>query len=202
MFEPWVGHEYGHNSNYIGGHKLLILGESHYTEKEEWIGRAEPQDTKEVVRYLAIENRYRFFTTLSKLVTGESREAWTDEANKKFWDSVAFYNFIPAYLPKGGRPETALWEAGTEPFRQVIDTIKPETVIVCGIGLWWWVMNSLPGGISANPPDRDTGSIGNGIGVRIAHPTGSRGKSRYTYEKYRPMVERAMNERDGKAESQ
>lgn len=193
MFKPWIGRDYGARTNSVKGHKLLILGESHYTDKSEWVGRFDADDTSGVVQYWAIQNRYRFFTTLSRLVTGERRETWSDEENSRFWNSVAFYNFIPVYLPKGGRPNPAMWAAGTEPFRIVLEEIKPETVIVCGIGLWWWAMNSMPGGIAANPYNCDTSPIGSGIGVRIAHPTGSRGKSRYTYEKYRPIVQQAMN---------
>ena len=136
MFKPWVGSEFGNTSNMIGGKRLLILGESHYTEKQEWVGRCDPEDTHNVVQYLAIDTRYRFFTTVSKLVTGVAHGEWSDEQNRGFWNSVAFYNFVPVFLSKGGRPSPEIWNAGRGPFVRVLDEMNPDVIIVCGLELW------------------------------------------------------------------
>lgn len=188
MFKPWIGSEFGKTGNSVNGNRVLILGESHYTENIDFIAKCDPEDTENVVNYLAIDTRYRFFTTLSKLITGVAHGQWSDDENRDFWQSVAFYNFIPVFLPKGGRPDNKTWISGAGPFNQVLAETKPDTIIVCGLELWWWVMNSLPGGTTDNDPNRGIGGIGTGIGVRIPHPTGSRGKSRYVYDTFRPTV--------------
>lgn len=194
MFSPWVGNLYGKPESTLSGTRLMILGESHYTLNDQAVGRTDPDDTKRNVQEWAIENSYRFYTILSRLVTGTERSNWTFAENKHFWESVTFYNFIPVYLKKSGRPSAETWRSGYASLQHVLADVQPEIVIVCGLELWWYVMDAQPGGIAQNSANRDDGRVGTGTGVRIPHPTGSRGASRYTYERCRPLVEKVLTE--------
>ena len=55
-------------------------------------------------------------------------------------------------------------------------------------------MNALPGGVQQNDPKRDVAKIENSTAIRIPHPTGARGKSKYVYETFRPAVEAALHD--------
>ena len=194
MFFPWVGSRFGDKDNFLKGERLLIVGESHYPgeENQYLAGKTYPEQTQETIQELAIDHPYRFFKVLSRLATGTPNEAWSAKQNSAFWHSIAFYNFVPVFLKRPadrGRPTKAEWELGKKPFIQVLDEIKPSVVIVCGLGLWWYVMDALPGGVAANSPRRDVAQIGTGRGLRIPHPTGSRGVGRYSYETSRPQLE-------------
>ena len=194
MFTPWIGRRFGDETNMLRGLRLLIVGESHYPgpEKgEKFVGKTYAKQTQETIRADAIEKPYVFFKKFARLATGEDVKGWPSERHGDFWDSVAFYNFVPVFLRSpsdGGRPTTSEWQSGREPFMKVVNELDPQILIVCGLTNWWWVMDSLPGGENANSARRDTARIGNGQGLRVPHVTGSRGEDRYDYEVSRPLL--------------
>ncbi|MEG9504026.1 MAG: hypothetical protein MIN69_19565 [Methylorubrum extorquens] len=194
MFSPWIGTHYGKPDSILSGTRLMILGESHYTSNDDAVGRTDPEDTTRNVEDWAIEKGYKFYTKLSHLVTGIRREDWSFDENRRFWHSVVFYNYIPTYLKKSKRPNAKIWRSGIAPLQLVLEDVRPEVVLVCGLDLWWYAMKAQPGGVALNPPGGDTGAVGTGLGVRIPHPTGSRGVGGYTYERYRPLLEQALAE--------
>ena len=48
MFRPWIGPDWGQPSNVIGGLRLMVLGESHYSSHHE-PGSVAPEMTEWVV---------------------------------------------------------------------------------------------------------------------------------------------------------
>lgn len=76
-FQPWVGDHY-HSSRY--GVRVMVLGESHYGEPEDYA----PDFIQHVINEHAFQPRLRFFTIATNLLRGttdeptaeERREAW------------------------------------------------------------------------------------------------------------------------------
>lgn len=194
MFEPWIGTNYGNQQNCLSGFRLLLLGESHYTHDPSAVGIPNPNFTNDVVEELAIESSYLFFKRLSYLSTGMDRNVWSAEENYEFWHSVAFYNFVPDMLAHKARPSNEQWAAGRASFPQQLQKMQPDGVIVCGLTLWWWVMDSLPGGVDAHPPAQGIAWSGTTQFIRIPHITGARGASAYSYAVSRPIVAAMLNQ--------
>lgn len=194
MFDPWIGKNYGNRHNSLSGFRLLLLGESHYTRNPEAVGVPNPSFTNEVVEELAIDSSYIFFKRLSHLSTGITRERWDDIENYEFWHSVAFYNFVPDMLAHKARPSNQQWAAGRAAFPQQLQRMQPDGVIVCGLALWWWVLDSLPGGVDAHPPAQGIAWSDTTQFIRIPHITGARGASAYSYAVSRPIVAAMLNQ--------
>jgi hypothetical protein len=130
MFDPWIGQHY--STVGLNGLRILILGEAHYGEP----GEEDPNFTKVIVKKCAQDERFRFFTVTQKIVSGVTGYI-TDEMRKRFWEYVAFYNFIqefPGSKPRI-RPTDKMWSEAKEPYAQTLDELKPDVVIVLGSGL-------------------------------------------------------------------
>ena len=136
-FEPWQGGRYGSSNNLGLPKRLLVLGESHYGEKE----NAYPGLTKEVVEEVFAKDedvpyRYRFFTSLFMAICGAKREP-TRKALAEFCHAIAFYNFVQDLVPAAGdRPTGEQWENAADPFFECLGTLKPSHVVACGFALW------------------------------------------------------------------
>ena len=194
MFDPWIGSQFGVADNAIGGLKLLMVGESHYPGERAEIGKSDARFTNEAIQKYAIAEPYLFFRTIVQLVLGDSRYATRSVTEKDFWEGVAFYNFIPVFIAppcEKKRPKVSEWKLGKDVFLKILETVKPSFVLVCGLDLWWWVMDTLPGGAKENDPKRDFAQIASAKGLRIHHPS-SRGPSRYSYVNARPMFEKLI----------
>jgi len=123
---PWVGQNYQ-----PGG--LLLLGESHY-------GTADEQNdalfTETLIRdYANRQWRHRYYTMIGSILTGRPGP---DVDPFELWHSVAFHNYVPAFMPcVGVAPSGAQWIAGGEPFQAVLRDLSPGRVLVLGKRLWW-----------------------------------------------------------------
>src|SRR5579871_1141391 len=127
-FDPWIGGRYAGEG--IRGVRLLILGESHYSE---------PKDnrsgfTEDVVREFVQGRRHRFFTVAQRLVSGG--RGWpSDTDRKEFWDRVAFYNYIQTCLQATRcRPTPVMWLAAREPFLQTLGGLVPRPQLLLVLG--------------------------------------------------------------------
>ena len=111
MARPWIGNEWGQSDNLLGGLRIMILGESHYHDKEP-IETEVPDMTEHVVdRYLRGDRYHAFLSKIERLLVGD-RQSWrpTD-----FWNSVVFYNYIPVVAANEARqaPPEELWHGET-----------------------------------------------------------------------------------------
>ncbi|HGW0964709.1 TPA: hypothetical protein ACNPTZ_005348 [Escherichia coli] len=71
-FQPWVGDHY-HSSRY--GVRVMVLGESHYGEPEDYA----PDFTQHVINEHAFQPGLRFFTIATNLLRGTTDEPTAEE---------------------------------------------------------------------------------------------------------------------------
>lgn len=153
-FKPWVGKNYlikGYQ-----GKRILVLGESHYCERElseggrcypmckvELMNEACYKQTRDVVREAVYDyggQRYlQAFLCFERAVAGK---VLTQEEREEFWESVMFYNYIQ-YAQEGPRmaPQPEHWAKSEKAFVELLETYKPDCIIVWGVRLY----NGLPG---------------------------------------------------------
>ncbi|ENT4838116.1 TPA: hypothetical protein ACNHSB_004962, partial [Escherichia coli] len=94
-FQPWVGDHY-HSSRY--GVRVMVLGESHYGEPEDYA----PDFTQHVINEHAFQPGLRFFTIATNLLRGTTDEP-TAEERREAWQHVAFYNYVQEFVGDAGR---------------------------------------------------------------------------------------------------
>jgi hypothetical protein len=133
FFLPWVGEKY---ESQTGGARLLILGESHYSDAE--------GETPELTRQCVSEHaqriwNHRFFTMLTQLVSGEDH--W-DIDRSEFWNNVCLYNYVQRSVAEGPgiAPVSADFIDNENAFRAVVSCLRPTHILVCSWRLW----DSLP----------------------------------------------------------
>lgn len=139
MFRPYVGEDWGNPANAIGGLRLMVLGESHYSNHHE-VGSVVPDMTEWIVReYLdgvAQASVKRFCTVVADV---RRPVAKVGAAPRDIWRSLAFYNYVPVVLADGPRkqpPTPEQWAAGRDPFFHVIRSCEVEAALVLGRRLW------------------------------------------------------------------
>lgn len=126
-FHPWVGAHYGRESRFDV--RLLLLGESHYYDNPEF---SDCGFTQEVVRDWGQKLRARFFTIIAKVLLGS--EDWIDDdARSEIWEHTAFYNFVQSVV-RGPRtpPNFRQWCEAQTPFETVLQSLKPDVVLILG----------------------------------------------------------------------
>lgn len=127
----------------LGGVRLLLLGESHYEEDhEDWHfhdADARPDLTRKIIAEWGLHpaSRRPFFANLFTMMTGQPWSAAAAEL-APFWNSVFFYNYVQTLVPEGARhaPTKTMFASGGPAFREVLEQIRPEAVIVLGRRLW------------------------------------------------------------------
>jgi hypothetical protein len=167
-FDPWIGSQY--RSEGYRGVRLLILGEAHYSSERE-----RSTFTIEMIRSLAQQGRFRFYSATQRLVVGG--RGWLSEPERRdFWERVAFYNYIqtfPGSRPRE-RPTPEMWAAARAPFLATIAELDPQLVLVLGREL------------RRNLPELPTRLKA----CEVPHPS-SRG---FRYATWQPEVQAALNE--------
>ena len=112
MFEPWVGEQYGKPGNVLGGGRLLVLGESHYTHDAAQVGTSEPDGTKDAVGDYALPHNQKTFRNITAVLAGKAPRELSLPEVEAIWNAIAFYNYVPTYVASRGA-------AGTECRRAV-----------------------------------------------------------------------------------
>lgn len=186
FFEPWIGREFDQG---IRGHRVLLLGESHYGDH---IAADHRSYTADIVKRYAIDGpTIAYFTIVYRLLTNDAIP--TPSLRAEFWNSVSFYNYVQNYVGTGPRqrPTTANWASGRLPFVQVIDALRPACVVVLGRNL----MRCLQQQHTLTPTattDIFYYTTDNGLTTLLAtvrHPSGG-----FAYSRWRPTVEFMFND--------
>jgi hypothetical protein len=137
--QPWIGPLYPASAK-----RLLLLGEGHHGDDPDAVGMTIPV----VEEWLSgISNpAYRFFTHLAVALSG--KEPWEVDRRAAF-ASIAFYNYVKKVMPYArvapSRDDFAQSEIA---FREVVESIRPTHIAVCGSRLW----EAMP---PFDPPESD-----------------------------------------------
>jgi len=126
FFLPWIGTGY---SDGVNGSRLLVLGESHYSENP---ANAYPTLTQDIVTRVVAGERFPFFTKLGQCIGGAA-------TGREFtWQSVAFYNYVQQLVGAHARdrPTEQMWERAMAPFNAVLTKHQPHAILVAGVGTW------------------------------------------------------------------
>ncbi len=144
-FLPWVGKRYA-DGYAETGHKLLILGESHYAwEENQKLDRA---ITRRLIPGVVAREEWvgNFFYFIEQTLLNSERAEVRKSSGSAFWQSVAFYNFVQSQVDGGARkrPSREQWKTSHDPFEHVIEALKPDRVWVLGKTLWNWLPEGDP----------------------------------------------------------
>jgi hypothetical protein len=132
-FQPWVGENYR-----SGVRKLLVLGMSHYR----WEKEQKTPDyfiTNSVIGHWSTSKETRkFFTNIAGTCIGHIPNTLERE---KFWDAVAFYNYIQEFVGDAPRQshDYKLWQRSEPAFAKVLLRLKPKMVLVIGRRNWRYI---------------------------------------------------------------
>src|SRR5471030_2176089 len=155
-FEPWRGNRFDEGWR---GKRVLLLGESHYAgggiKADTGPQPSSKNFTSDVIQKWALgETRAKYFTLVAGLLGAEPSH------REEFWNRVAFYNYVQGIVGNAARqrPTEEMWNAGYQPFCDVLDELRPQVVVVLGHDLW----NRLPGkekqaaGLAGGPATEQT----------------------------------------------
>lgn len=146
FFEPFVGKQYLKEP--LLGHRLLLIGESHYNDSDTPCG---PEATREVVESYLGGQTIPFFDYLFDVSRGNR---WSIGA-AEFWQNVAFANFIQDPMETiAHRPTQTDIEKGIPAFWETVYELAPEIVFMF-TSAW----NALPE-VAPNGFAERTGGIG------------------------------------------
>jgi hypothetical protein len=166
---PWIGEAYSLS-------RLLILGESAYS----WIEDGELRHPSknhptEIVRW-AIEDfenmgRAAFLKSVTRALA--NRDGPIRAERKKAWNSCAFTNYVAGTVGKGARkrPSKKALTGARKPFLNLIETIKPQRIIVLGKDMW----RSMPACAIYVTDDLQAYKLRNGAlawSLCVSHPAG------------------------------
>ncbi|WP_233808669.1 hypothetical protein [Paraburkholderia sp. HP33-1] len=140
-YHPWVGNQYKDQKI-----RWLILGESGYGLRQnepretEWMIRAHNGDRQDGWDPM----RYDICTAAERLMTGSPQLGY--DARLRFWNTVAFYNFVRESMPNAQvRPTTRQFTESRGAFSEVIRTHNPHAVLVMGLNLWGYLPGTRDG---------------------------------------------------------
>lgn len=118
----WIG------SNYQSGSRILILGESWYSD--------EVPLTDYISRWARGDQQDTLFACLYNALSGRRREKSTPTQRRDWWESIAFCNFVPGSLgpTNAQRPTSAQFKAARDPFADTLRRLAPSGVWLVGLG--------------------------------------------------------------------
>lgn len=149
-FLPWIGKDYEKGINYDEGGKLvfgteekpgkkvLILGESHYIDKEDYDPNDERnmQMTRGVIgQYLDFSNeRQRWMRTFLKFERSLFNRALDSEETCNLWNHLSFYTYLT--VPMSDYTTEEDYTNSVEAFLTVLHVLAPDYIIVWGNRLY------------------------------------------------------------------
>ncbi|MGA3172549.1 MAG: hypothetical protein ABSE62_16225 [Chthoniobacteraceae bacterium] len=189
-FLPWRGENYDIGRS---GKRILILGESHYNWDSNYRIEDDPEVTKRIIKEQIDETfTAKFWTNIAIMFLGKKP---TPEEKRDFWHSVAFYNYVQ--YSAGEKPRIApgadKFENSEPAFYEVLDTLKPQLLVVLGYRLW----EHVPGtGWESGPAIESKENVGTGcykysegscFVVGVKHPS-----SGFNGLKWNPVITEAI----------
>lgn len=115
------------------GKKVLVLGESHYSDEE--LPEEEMHSfTREVLKlFLEAEERQNWMRTFVKFERALANCITDKEDSKKIWNHLMFYNYLQNMI-QGPRlaGTTEEYERSVKPFLEVLKSYRPDYIIVWG----------------------------------------------------------------------
>jgi hypothetical protein len=133
FFKPWEGDNYAEGFN---GKKILVLGDSHYSENDEnedfLIGNVEYfLGCKKGGPHKGYMNTYTKFTNV---LLGEKADAKT---TIEFWQSIVFYNYVQNIQTGHSiSPTGEEYDNSHTAYIEVLEDYQPDLIIVWGWRLW------------------------------------------------------------------
>ena len=201
-FIPWVGESYEKGYK---GKRILVLGESHYCDdcekcqkismKEECHAKTEDavSDFLDDPKGLSYKATYTCFER--NFVGRELKQ----EEREEFWNIIIFYNFLQYAMsgPRCGLPEKEEIEESNKAFQEILETYRPDYIIVLGFRLY----KLLPE-LNGEGKDLKVGNEKTEVWIyqikdkkipalKVAHPSSPKGKKReYWYKFIRNFLEK------------
>ena len=196
-FVPWID-VHGYSQSDV---KVLFVGESHYASPAHATDRELTIDVVHQARVgqLNRQSGKGFFTNIAALAKGrllspEDREAW--------WPTVAFYNYIQVPVGQGPRVQfnLELFNDAHQAFHNVIETIRPELVVVLGRRVWFNMSTKTVGShqnlkcseVDAVYREAWRYSVGGGetaLSFHVRHPS-----SGFNFRTFNPLFRSALAE--------
>jgi len=121
-FDLWIGANFETTFPH-----LLILADSTYghpsllsNDVPRWIAGKQPDTTFSAIYNACTTSKAAGYASASKLA---------------FWDSIAFYNFVPGTIgiPSTSQPTTAALKSGIRPLHLLLDALRPDGVFIFGL---------------------------------------------------------------------
>jgi len=134
FFLPHIGKEYFISG--FRGKRVLLIGESHYTDWSVSTHNLERTHTQECIAESVQGIRGSSFWNKVRYRLG-GEEHRTKPASE-FWEAVAFYNFIQSPVTGAARqrPTPTQWSDALPAFQEVLTALRPDRVWVIGRELW------------------------------------------------------------------
>lgn len=206
-FYPWVGDNYQEG---LLGKKVLVLGESHYCpeelredgacfpfcEKHKMSKRCFSQTEDIIDEFVYRYNGVSYQQTYLCFERGVCGKELNQNEREFFWHHIAFYNYIQ-YSQGGPRLPLEEVEDSSEAFRNVLDILQPDCIIIWGIGKLWKRLPDWGGAETEETIDNgDSTPVWNYNingkhipAMAVHHPSSSTGKSwPYWHEFYKKFI--------------
>ena len=122
---PWVGENYENT-------KLLIVGESLYTDKTHEEDYKKPEKLREIIKENAIQNEVKMFRNLNRTLMGRDGLYNT----QALWDNVAYCEFVQRIMDwtnDAQQPTSDYFKEGAEVFAKIIQKLKPAYCLFLGV---------------------------------------------------------------------
>lgn len=133
-FMPWIGPRYRDGG--FDGLRVLILGESHYrwgleADRVRYATRVVMQGE------VTGTDQHRFHDRVMRVMHGSNGRIPQEEV-VRFWNGVAFYNYVQEFVgdhPRD-RPSPMQWEQAATVLPTVLAALRPQFVLACGRELY------------------------------------------------------------------
>ncbi|WP_440904754.1 hypothetical protein ACMZOO_00645 [Catenovulum sp. SX2] len=183
---PWVGKFY--ESTELLPNKTLVLGESNYATEENFDSNLVIACIKEHIGENSDDNFSRFATKIRRVILGRE----TKVSARNFWENAAFYNFIQYRVGELSkqRPTQKMWDDSAQAFEELINTIKPERILVLGQENWTNLLSHINHTKINDFMSKFIIGDNEVIAGFIVHP--SAGGGYFTYKEYGPIAKHVV----------